>query len=60
VLANWTTSLQKVVVADARLGAEAIEYVSDGELKVLARKVAGGELAVTLPPLSCVLLEETR
>ena len=56
VLANWTTSLQKVALVEPRLGARVVQHVSHGQVTSTERYV-DGSLAVVLPPLSCVLLE---
>ncbi|NLF02435.1 MAG: hypothetical protein GX601_15815 [Anaerolineales bacterium] len=60
VLANWTTENQKVTVADPRMGGRVQQYVSTGEgMRSDLREVGeDGQLALTLPPLSCALIEQ--
>ena len=56
VLANWTTEPQDVAVSDDRLGAAVTQHVSARSLDAQTRQTSNGELSVTLPALSCVLL----
>ena len=56
VLANWTRDPQTVMLCDARLG-ESVVVDSCGRTTTTARVAAGDrELAVTVPPLGCVLV----
>jgi hypothetical protein len=57
VLANWTTDTQKVSIADARLGRQIVKTFSSESVTDGARESNSGTFAVSLPPLSCVLLE---
>jgi len=57
VLANWTNVTQAVSISDARLGKQIVQSVSTQEVKTRARQANPGKVAVTLPPLSCVLVE---
>jgi hypothetical protein len=58
VLANWTTGIQKVTVADPRLSGEVRQYVSaDGQIKSCTRAGEAGPLEIAVPPLGCILLE---
>ena len=58
VLANWTTEAQELCIIDERLGDKVLETISssDGlESKMLVSE--NGSFHVTLPGLSCILLE---
>lgn len=57
VLANWTTKTRKVILRDARLGKSVTVHVSGRALKSREMAVKGARLTLTLPPLSCVLIE---
>ena len=57
VLANWTNETQTVSISDARLGKQIMETISAQVVKTRARQSNPGKLPVTLPPLSCILLE---
>jgi hypothetical protein len=57
VLANWTTELQKVKVSDSRLGSEVAQHISTQGLESKTLTVAGDGLSISLPPLSCALVE---
>jgi hypothetical protein len=56
VLANWTKENQKVRIADSRLGREFTESISASAVTSRVRRL-DGEVGVSLPPLSCALLE---
>ena len=55
VMANWTTDEQSVTVSDSRLGQKAIVHTASRTLTGETIDPTGGA-AVTLPPLSCVLV----
>jgi hypothetical protein len=58
VLANWTTEIQKVTLADSRLGDEMTQYVSaSGRIERSSLAGVAGALEIAVPPLGCVLLE---
>ena len=57
VLANWTTEPQEVTVSDTRFGSLVTQHVSARSLESQSCEPGSSELAVTLPALSCVLLE---
>jgi hypothetical protein len=57
VLANWTKENQTVALSDSRLGKQTTESISGNEIRTRTRVVEGGELSVSLPPLSCALIE---
>ena len=57
VLANWTNETQSVSISDARLGKQIVETISAQVVKTSARRSNPGKLPVTLPSLSCILLE---
>ena len=57
VLANWTGEEQTVEVCDPRLGKKGIQHLSAQVVESKAHSFTGGRLALTLPPLSCTLLE---
>jgi hypothetical protein len=57
VLANWTNEAQTVSIADSRLGKQIVETISTQEVKTRARQANLGKLPVSLPPLSCTLVE---
>ena len=59
VLANWTTEAQEVTVVDSRLGNQVKQVISAQSVESSLRGVDDGRLAVTLPPLSCALLERS-
>jgi len=56
VLANWTKESQEVQIADSRLGRELTESISASAVTSRVRRM-DGEVSVSLPPLSCALLE---
>jgi hypothetical protein len=56
-LANWTTRPQSVTICDSRLGARATAHIAAEQDTSQALIAADGVFAVTLPPLSCVLVE---
>jgi hypothetical protein len=57
VLANWTKEKQTVTLSDSRLGKQATESISGDEISTRPRAVERGNLSVSLPPLSCALIE---
>jgi hypothetical protein len=57
VLANWTHETQTVSISDARLGKQITESISTQDVKTRARQATPGKMAVSLPPLSCALVE---
>jgi hypothetical protein len=59
VLANWTTEAHVVAVADQRLGNKVTESISQHDISTSLRGVEKGKLSVSLPPLSCALLERS-
>ena len=56
VLANWTTQTQTVNIADQRLGAQASFHVYGPTEEHEGRRIADGQLMVSLPALSCGLV----
>jgi hypothetical protein len=59
VLANWTTEVQTIEVFDQRLGSRITQSVSEREISTSVRGVNKGAIEVSLPPLSCALLESS-
>jgi len=57
VLANWTTEPQTVSVVDSRLNHQAVVSISSKELKSRVSLADHTDLKVSLPPLSCALVE---
>jgi hypothetical protein len=57
VLANWTSESQTVSISDARLGKQIVVSISTQDVKTRPRQATPGKLPVTLPPLSCALVE---
>ena len=57
VLANWTNDTQAVSLSDARLGKQIVESISTQEVKTRPRQANLGKVPVSLPPLSCALVE---
>ncbi len=57
VLANWTKEAHVIAVADSRLGKKVVEHVSAQEVKTTTRLIEQGKISVSLPPLSCALIE---
>lgn len=57
VMANWTTDTQHVHVTDPRLQQQVIETISAGTMIQTQRIVEAGNIAVSLPPLSILLIE---
>jgi hypothetical protein len=58
VLANWTHEPQSLTISDARLGEQVVPTLSTEEIKTRAPIPNNGRLALTLPPLSCMLVEK--
>jgi hypothetical protein len=57
VLANWTAQRQALTLTDGRLGKQVTVTTSGKKLSRKSVPVKRSRLAVTLPPLSCVLVE---
>ncbi len=57
VLANWTHETQSISITDPRLGKGIVESISTEDVKSRTRQLSVGKLALTLPALSCALLE---
>jgi hypothetical protein len=57
VLANWTSEEQRVNLSDPRLGRGVTETISSGKSTTRSRSVNGGKISLSIPPLSCTLLE---
>jgi hypothetical protein len=57
VLANWTNETQTVSISDARLGKQITVSLSAQDVKTRARQANTEKVPVSLPPLSCVLVE---
>lgn len=60
VLANWTTTVQTVSVVDPRLNQQAVVSLWSDELNSTVSPVDQTGLQVSLPPLSCALIEQTN
>jgi len=58
VLANWTVQEQSLTVADPHLDGSLMVHVSGRELRSHSVPNPAGGARITLPPLSCVLLEQ--
>jgi len=56
VMANWTTDEQTVTIADPRLGQQVAVHTAGAALTCQTIDMADEGAAVTLPPLSCVLV----
>jgi hypothetical protein len=57
VLANWTNETQAVSISDARLGKQITVSLSAQDVKTRPRQANPGKVALSLPPLSCALVE---
>lgn len=57
VLANWTTEEQAIQLTEPRLGSSATLHLSAAELEVEDLALTDQPLSLSLPPLSCALLE---
>jgi hypothetical protein len=57
VLANWTKDSQPVSIMDGRLGERVLISVSSDELKSQTSLLKSGQFEISLPPLSCALVE---
>jgi hypothetical protein len=57
VMANWTKDVQVVSISDARLGKQFLESISTEDVKTRVRQANPGKVSVSLPSLSCVLVE---
>ena len=57
VLANWTNETQAVSLSDARLAKQILESISTQDVKTGQRQVGLSKVTVSLPPLSCALVE---
>jgi hypothetical protein len=60
VLANWTGDLQTASVACERLGGCFLLHVCGRTMSTEERSISNGAAEITLPPLSCALLEERQ
>lgn len=60
VLANWTNRPQRVTLRDRRLGTEMIQHTVAKRAPVKRMDCRRGVMAVTLPPLSMALVEQTK
>jgi len=58
VLANWTGQEQAITVADPHLDGSLMVHVSGRELKSHSVPDPAGGSSITLPPLSCALVEQ--
>jgi hypothetical protein len=56
-LANWTNETQTLTVTDARLGDSVQVHVAAPQVTSNFHPVMAGQLAITLPPLSCLVVE---
>ena len=56
VLANWTTQTQTATIVEPRLGAQASVHVCGRTEEHGSRRIADGQLTVSLPGLSCGLV----
>ncbi len=57
VAANWTKDKQDLAISDSRLGAKFTESISAITVDSRRREIERGKIALSLPPLSCALLE---
>ena len=57
VLANWTNETQAVALSDRRLGKQIAESISSRDVKTQTRQANLGKVPISLPPLSCALME---
>ena len=57
VFANWTNEPQSFEVADRRLGSAPLLTISAQETQSRTVTPQAGKLNLTLPPLSCALIE---
>jgi len=57
VSANWTTEPREFEVKHERLGSKVTEVLSSKELQAREREVTDNTIRITLPPLSCILIE---
>ena len=57
VMANWTKETHEVTLSDSRLGSEIVESISAQEVMTRPRRLNQGKINVSLPPLSCALIE---
>lgn len=60
VLANWTTEAQNVRIEDTRLGETILMTLSASEVISEMRPVDNASVEITLPKLSCALLESSE
>jgi hypothetical protein len=60
VLANWTTELQTVTLTHDKLGGQIEESVSAHQVETRRRAANQGTATVSLPPLSCALIEASE
>jgi hypothetical protein len=59
VLSNWTTEVQTLSISDSRLSDRLTETISAEELKSRPARTERGKLSISLPALSCALIENT-
>jgi hypothetical protein len=57
VMANWTKETREVTLSDSRLGGEIVESISAQEVMTRPRRLNQGKINVSLPSLSCALIE---
>jgi hypothetical protein len=57
VMANWTKETNEVTLSDSRLGREVLQSISAQEVVTRPRRLNQGKIIVSLPPLSCALIE---
>ena len=58
ILANWTTETQSVAIVDSRLGDRVTVNVCGPEQEQATYSVTDGNLTVSVPRLSCALVEK--
>jgi hypothetical protein len=58
ILANWTTETQAAAIADSRLGDRVTVNVCGPEQEQATHSVTDGKLTVSVPRLSCALVEK--
>ena len=59
VLANWTKQVQVVSLSDSRLGKSVAESISAEHVRTQERQRGFGRMSISLPPLSCALVESS-
>lgn len=58
ILANWTTETQSVAIVDSRLGDRVTVNICGPEQEQATHSVTDGNLTVSVPRLSCALVEK--